>query len=454
MEDKRHTILLVDDEENILNSIYRLLRREKKYEVLMAKSGAEGLEILKQRDHVGAGLAPAHEGQPQGLPLQPISLILSDQRMPVMEGVEFLARAKEMSPDTTRIMLTGYADMNAVTSAVNKGEIFRYITKPWEDEALLSVIWQGVEQYRLITERKELLELTSRQNEELKDLNQNLEKKVEERTKEVQELYKELKSSFYDTIRVFVNLVENYDSYLGGHIKRVSVFAEKFAKYLGLSDKEVEEIEIAALLHDIGLVGIPKIILAKETADLSEHEMALMKQHPAFAQSAISPIKNLHHAGVLIRSHHERYDGSGYPDGLKGEEIPYGARIIGICDTFDEIANQRSQDKGSEGAAIYFIKNNRSAVIKGDKGFIFDPQMVDSFIKFMRPEKQAELEGESEKELPLPRLREGMVVTRGVFTESGKLLVSRGSVLTGALIQRLISFDMIDPIAGNVFVRG
>ncbi len=427
---ENHTILLVDDEENILNSIYRLLRREKSYEILMAKSGAEGLEILKARS------------------LQPISLIVSDQRMPVMEGVEFLAKAKAISPDTARIMLTGYADINAVTAAVNKGEIFRYITKPWEDETLLGVIRQGIEQYELITERKQLLDLTRKQNEELKDLNQNLEKKVDERTKEVQQLYKDLKSNFYDTIRVFVNMMEHYDAFLGGHVKRVSILAERFAKFLGLSEKDVEEIEIAALLHDIGLVGIPKIILAKEMEDLSHNELALIKQHPGLAQSILATIKNLHQVGVVIRSHHERCDGSGYPDGLRVEEIPYNSRILAICDTFDGIANQRSKDKGGEGAALYHIKNNRRPVVRDGTSMLFDPELVNQFIQFMAKGKR-----EDEIEWALHELKEGMVTAREVVTESGMMLVSKGIVLSSALIDRLMSFHVIDPIVGNVHVR-
>lgn len=423
MADKQHTILLVDDEENILNSIYRLLRRERKYEVLMANSGAAGLEIIKQR--------------------APISLIISDQRMPVMEGVEFLAKAKVLSPDTTRVMLTGYADINAVTAAVNQGAIYRYITKPWEDETLLSVIRQGIEQYELIIERKELLDLTRKQNEELAEFNRNLEHKVEERTREVQELYKKLKTNFYETIRVFVSLVEHYDSHLGGHIKRVATVAEEFAKELGLSEKEIEEIEVAALLHDIGLVGIPKVILAKEAQDLSFNELNLLKQHPAFGQSLIHSIESLRQVGVIIKSHHERHDGSGYPDGLKGEEIPYASRVLAICDTYDDNLVKRGKDKGSEGGAIYQIKSGR--------GILFEPEMANAFLKFVVNRKQES--GVVEKEITLSQLQEGMVISRDISTGSGRLLVPKGAVLSNAIIDRLRNFHTLDPILENIVIK-
>ncbi len=426
----KHTILLVDDEENILNSIYRLLRREKSYEILMAKSGADGLEILNSK------LKTQNS--------EPVSLIVSDQRMPVMEGVEFLSKAKAISPDSTRIMLTGYADINAVTAAVNKGEIFRYITKPWEDETLLGVIKQGVKQYELLTERKQLLELTRKQNEELSDLNHNLEHKVEDRTKEVQELYKKLKTNFYETIRVFVSLVEHYDSHLGGHVKRVATLAEEFAKELGLSEKEIEEVELAALLHDIGLTGIPKVILAKEMQDLSFNELNLMKQHPAFGQSLLHSIESLHHVGVIIKSHHERHDGSGYPDGLKGEEVPYASRIVAICDTYDEHLNKRVKDKGSEGAAINQIKSGR--------GILFEPEIANGFLKFIGNRKP--VEGVIEKEINLSQLQEAMVISRDISTGSGRLLVPKGAILSKAIIERLRNFHTLDPILDKIFVKG
>lgn len=443
MTDK-HTILLVDDEENILNSIYRLLRRERKYEILMAKSGAEGLEILKSRvqGFEDSRVQGSDPGTPD--PLTPVSLIVSDQRMPQMEGVEFLSKAKDISPDTTRIMLTGYADINAVTAAVNKGEIFRYITKPWKDETLLAVIRQGIEQYELVTERKRLLELTRRQNDELTELNRNLEQKVEERTREVHELYARLKSSFYDTIKVFVNLVEHYDQHIGGHTKRVASLASGFARHLGLKDKEAEEVEAAALLHDIGLVGIPKIIIAKEMEDLSFNELNLMKQHPAFGQSIIYSIESLHQAGVMIRSHHERFDGGGYPDGLKGEEIPYGSRILAICDVYDEIMHQRAtREKGGEGAALYHIKGNR--------GLAFDPEIVNSFLAYLSGKR--EMDQSDEKGVSLSALSPGMTTSREILSGSGRLLVSKGTVLTVILIERLRNFHKIDPIVESVFVR-
>jgi len=164
MEGMRHKILAVDDEANILSSLRRLLRREN-YELLTASSGEEGLKTLKE------------EGE--------IQLIISDQRMPGMQGVEFLKKAMGLYPDTIRIILSGYTDVTAITAAINEGHIYQFILKPWNDEELKSIIKRALEQWELQMENRGLMERIKKQNEELRILNEDLEKKVEERTKEL-----------------------------------------------------------------------------------------------------------------------------------------------------------------------------------------------------------------------------------------------------------------------------
>ncbi len=163
MGEKRYRILAVDDEVNILHSLRRLLRKEN-YELLLANSAEEGLNILEKGE---------------------VNLIISDQRMPGMKGVEFLKRVMELYPDTIRIILSGYTDVNAITAAINEGHIYQFILKPWNDEELKSIIRRALEQWELQMENKRLVEKIKRQNEELKMLNEDLEKKVEERTREL-----------------------------------------------------------------------------------------------------------------------------------------------------------------------------------------------------------------------------------------------------------------------------
>lgn len=164
MNDNKHTILLVDDEENILHSLKRLLRKEK-YRLLTCSSCAEGLKILEEND---------------------VHLVISDQRMPETSGIEFFAIVKERYPDALRIILSGYTDVDSITESINKGHIYKFFLKPWNDQSLKLEIRQALEQYELIRTNKELHEKVLEQNEELVKINENLEILVKERTTELE----------------------------------------------------------------------------------------------------------------------------------------------------------------------------------------------------------------------------------------------------------------------------
>src|SRR3990172_11553702 len=240
--DTKHTILLVDDEENILNALNRVLRREG-FRIVTATSGNQALLTMDK---------------------EKITLILSDCRMPGMDGIELLAEVRKRTPDTIRMMLTGYADMETSMAAINRGEVYRFITKPWNDDELKLIIKDGIHQYELVQENRYLHELTQKQNLILKDLNSNLEQKVSERTREVEMLFKELEQNFFDVVRVFTGLMELKSPYLGGHAKRVAALSRRLAEKSRLPQAEVLNIEVASLLQDIGTLGFPDKILKKK----------------------------------------------------------------------------------------------------------------------------------------------------------------------------------------------
>ncbi|MEJ2158493.1 MAG: response regulator, partial [Desulfobacteraceae bacterium] len=225
-----HTLLLVDDEKAITRALNRLFRKEG-YRILTAQSGAEGLEKLQQSDG-------------------PVSMIISDQRMPEMNGAQFLEKAKSIHPDAIRYLLTGYSDLDAVIDAVNKGEIHRYLTKPWNDEDLVLQVKQSLEHFELTSENRRLTALTIEQNKKLNELNKGLEQKVQERTKEVieknkalQKVNQMLEASFMDSIRLLVSLVEILNPNLGQQMRQVAQLARQVAEMLDLDKAEVDKIE-------------------------------------------------------------------------------------------------------------------------------------------------------------------------------------------------------------------
>ena len=445
----KHTLLLVDDEESITRSLQRLFRRES-YEIHAASSGQEGLKVLKEAQ-------------------KPFSLIISDQRMPGMTGAEFFEKAKNIFPRAVRILLTGYSDMDAIVDAVNRGEIHRYLTKPWNDDDLLLQVRQALEQYELVVENRRLLALTARQNKKLRDLNKQLEEKVAERSREIVEknealsrLNQELESSLYDTVRAFASLAEMHTPSLAGHGKRVSVFSRGIARLLDLPEDEVTQVEIAALLHDIGKLGFPQKLLKYEENKWSPQDKALFHNHPYEGQAVVQFIGKLDYVGLLIRSHHEQYDGQGYPNQLAEEEIPLGSRIIAVADAYDKIVNLKvnidgsfkQTAKASEAIQDHLPEDEvlqKAAILHlKEHGFTrYDPDVVKGFLKLL---KASGRDYGREKAVIIDDLKEGMVLSRPVYSSSGRFLLSHNMNLTADYISKLKALHENDPITDVIYV--
>jgi len=411
-------LLLVDDEANILSALRRLFRSSG-YTIHLAESGVAGLAVLEQ---------------------EPVDLVISDMRMPQMDGAQFLAQVAERWPQVVRILLTGYADLTSTIDAINKGHIYGYFSKPWEDNEIRLAVRQALEQKQLRQERDRLLELTRRQNAELKDLNANLEKKVKARTEELNQTnmflelaYDQLKQSYFEAIPIFANLVQLREGVSGGHGKRVAELAREVAERLELEPDTIRDIYNAGLLHDIGKIALPDDVLNKPVANLSTTQRKVLEKHPITGQAILMGLEPLHDTAVYIRSHHETYDGKGYPDRLSGEDIPLGARILAVVNEYDGLCSGALLgDKLSPIDAREFIQKRA--------GQRYDPVVVDAFIHV--------LEGHGSGEAMIRELHlrpqdlfENMVLSRDLFSQDGVLLLTRGYRLTEQLIGKLISFS-------------
>ena len=430
----KHTILLVDDEISITKSLQRLFRKDG-YMILSASSGEEGLDVIKNHGKL-------------------VSLIISDQRMPAMTGAQFLEKAKELAPHAVRFLLTGYSDMEAMVDAVNKGEIHRFFTKPWNDDDLLLQVKQALEQYELTFENRRLLILTRKQNNELNELNKNLEKKVEERSKEILEkneelsqLNKELESGLYNTVRAFASLAEMHAPSLAGHGRRVSQLSRDIAENLDLSEGEILQIEIAALLHDIGKLGFPEAILEYKEEQWGPKEKDLFKRHPEEGQTIVRFIDKLDHVGLLIRSHHERFDGQGFPDRLKEEEIPLGSRIIALADAYDKMVflrvkghawideYQKEMSISPHDAHGEDLVHQAATHHLSKMAFtLYDPDVVKRFLDVL---KEKGVHCSVERVVSIENLREGMVLSKPLYTSRGLFLLPANTRLTADHVEKL-----------------
>lgn len=415
-ESSRPVLLFVDDEANILNALRRLFRPFG-YRIFTAGSGAEALALLEQ---------------------EPVDLVVSDMRMPQMDGAQLLEQVRSKWPDTLRILLTGYADISSTIAAINRGEIYRYIAKPWEDNEILLVVRHALERKALEQEKRRLEQLTQRQNEELKSLNASLETKVQERTAELsqamsslEQAHGELKKSFITSVRIFSNLIELRAGKLAGHSRRVADLARSLAQHMGMSDAEIQDVVFAGLLHDIGKIGLPDKLLEKPFSSLNSDERMLVVKHPLTGQAALMGLDRLKEAAELICFHHERFDGMGYPSALAGSSIPLGARILAVANEYDALQNGTLLNQHiSSAKACEFIA--------AGSGKRYDPAVVDAFKQVMG---LAEQRTELAQEVRAINLKSGMMLAHDLTAPNGMLLLSCDHVLDDFMIEKLHQFE-------------
>src|SRR5438477_3065244 len=269
--------------------------------------------------------------------------------MPQLSGLDFLAQAKSIQPDATRVLMTGVLELDIVIKSINSGEIFRFVIKPWLREELLVTIKNGVQRHELITRNAELHRTTVAMNAELGALNQSLERRVAreaEQNRQLAALNHALERNLHRSVELCLKTLQTFYPSLGAQARRACELCTAIADGLQMPAEQRQVFEVSALLHDIGLVGIPRrIINLSQTMPgaLNHAEWALVKQHPILGQELAGFVHHLADVGVVIRSHHERFDGQGYPDHLSGDEIPWLARLLAVVAHFAESDGEASE---------------------------------------------------------------------------------------------------------------
>ncbi len=434
MSDEPLRVLFVDDELNILKTMARLFREES-FEVLTANSGQEGLNILRATANVG--------------------LIISDQRMPGMTGTVFLQAASEILPDTPRMILTGYSDVNAAIDAINHGGATRFLMKPWNENELRLAVRDGLQRYQLIQENKRLNELVRVQKEELAEWNANLKARVLQQTATIRKQLEDTRSQQdrnqkRNDAMVFLlaDLLDRSNNHISKHSRNVSSLSLSIATTLSLPLFQAEEIRNAALLHDIGLVGMPERIFAKSKELLNSDEQAEYRKHPVKGQEIIDTIEELQGIGRLIRHHHEEFAGTGFPDGLAGEAISLGGRILFIANYID---NQYAQLSGKD--AKYQLTRKLAAGM----GTLFDPALANAanqaVMDVLVDPTIVVQQTIIEQEVPLRSLEVGMVLTRDIYSTPGILVLERGTRVTPQSLDSIRRHQLSIPLNTKAYIR-
>lgn len=394
-------ILVVDDDEIILIALEETLALEN-YDVVTTPSAKQALELISQEE---------------------FAAIISDQRMAEMTGLELLHQIKTIAPDTSRILITGVLTLKTVIDAINKGEIYRFISKPWLREELLATINNAVQRYELIRMNRSLQKNTLQLNEQLAESNAELQKKVQQLTEQKEQLDRAneaLQKNFEHSLQLVYRITDTYHPLMGKETKAVVELCERIAQAGELKEQDRRTLITAAWLHKIGLIGISRELFnkARKTPELlSEEERPLFRNHPIFGQM-LAGFVDSKDIGMAIRCAYEFWDGSGYPDGLAGENIPRMARLLSI--------------------AIYFVESQLSREdtidrILKESGYKFEPAAVDLFIRGTRivtlPQKVREITAEE--------LKPGHVLARGIYSPTGLLLVGEGERLSQSMVDKI-----------------
>jgi len=359
-------ILFVDDDSNLLASYQRQLRNQ--FTVDTSADGKQGLETIDRKG--------------------PYAIIVSDFRMPGMDGVQFLSRAREIAPDSVRMLLTGYADMQTAIEAVNQGNIFRLLTKPCPPDTLTKALTAGIKQYRLVTAERELLEKT-----------------------------------LSGSIKVLSEVLSLVNPEAFGRAARITRYVRQIASQMCLS--EVWQFETAAMLSQIGWIILQEETLKKiyRGSSLTGKEEQVFKMHPLIASSLIAKIPRMEKIAEIITYQEKRFDGSGIPiDSRRGHQIPLGGRILKVILDFDAL-----QVAGDS-------KEKALDQLKQRSGW-YDPGVLAALEAVIVLEAKYQV-----RNVAVQELKENMILAEDVRTLKGLLLISKGQEVSRPLLERLNKF--------------
>ena len=337
--------ILVIDDDPAMQKVLRIQLENSGFSPFVTVNGKEALNVLDKD-------------------LFSPDCILMDIRMPGISGLDLLPIIKSKIPMVPVIMLTAHTDLDTGLKTMRSGA-FDYLTKPVRKLDLIETIEKAI-QFRNVLLENERLTI------ENKKYQRNLEQMVEERTQELYQAYQMLKETNLATVRVLAETIEAKDPYTRGHCNRVRILSRELAIHCGIEAEVILHLEYAALLHDIGKIGIPEHLLHKEQT-LNPEEKEILEEHPSIGENILKMVDFFTPCLTVVRHHHEWYDGTGYPDRLTGSEVNSLTRIVQLTDTFDAMTSNRPYR-----SALH--SDLALEELKKGKGTQFDPELVDLFI--------------------------------------------------------------------------
>lgn len=390
-------ILIIDDDPLILELLEELLKGVgcRVYKALNLDAAKK---LVKQHPH--------------------IAVIFCDQVLPDGTGLDFFKEIKVTHPQTIRILITAHPEASIALSAINDGEIFRFITKPCAVEEVTHALKDALDRYHLRQENQRLQKALIAGNEELQRANESLEEALS------------------NSVKVCLDILDRFDHVLAGHSNRVAKWAVEIGKGFNLSDKDLDTLELAAQMHDIGLISVSRSFHRQQQIgweDLPPLQQAALQAHP---KTGAELVRFLHQKGVpeIVAAHHEWFNGNGYPNKLGHDQIPFFASIIAVPDAYDEVPQSRAD-------ATKFIEENL--------GTRFHPEVGRAFLRLLEKKPDFSM---GEREVLISEMVPEMKLTCNIFSASGIMLAPKGQVLSPKLIQYIRQHDQSDPLTQRIFV--
>ena len=402
-----YTVLFVDDEPNILRAIKRALFTMD-ITLLLADSGAKALELMSN-----------HE----------VHVVISDMKMPQMSGAELLEQVAINYPDTFRVVLTGYADIESTIKAVNQGKIHRYLQKPWDNQELISVVEEGLERVKLKAENTRLQKLTRLQNRKLRDVNASLEQVVQKRTRQIKAALNKIEKHNIAMEQVLFNVISINPNINGKFAIEVSELASKLARIARLEKDEIKQVRYAGLICELGLLGLEtedfKAPFSKLKYQQQQNYLSQTKQ----AALILAPAYELHQVSDIIEFQFEHYNGSGLYNKV-AKEIPAGARILAIArDYWRLVTGRMSGVEMSPRDAKLEMKKHRNTRYDGE------------FLDLLLEAEDVTTSKLLSTSLKATQLNPGMVLAQNLYNDSHILILPEGHVFSDATIQKLVHFE-------------
>lgn len=405
-------VLIVDDEPIILKALDKFLGRYH-FEILQAEHAVDAIRILRETT---------------------VGVIITDYQMPMLSGLEFLQQVKKIQPLATRILITAIQDNETVIKAINDGEIFRFIPKPWKGDDLLATVNNAAQRFDLAQKNELLQAATQKANSDL----QNQLQVIESQKQEFVRLNNSLRHAIENSVKLCVKAVETFKPDLGGRARKVQALSMAIGSELQLEAEATHNLSIASLLHEIGLLSIPPELIEKaekSPSQMSEPEVRAYHHHPVVGEELTSYIDESGIIPAIIRSHCEHFDGSGFPDGLNGNFIPQAAAIIAVA------------------SFVVKSRNNLQTtleILNKSAGRRFDPEIVRAAVRAINALNSQRAAGK--KPVLISELKPGMVLANSIMTSEGTLLLPDGEVLTEASIKLIANHDRLTSVTGEIFI--